>query len=145
MPALRVAILVSAGNSGTAASSAAASGVRLAVPSGRLCASAREVASSAASLGFFAFQASKVLVHAAWAAPSSFCRAEKNARTSGETKYFSAGNPSAWRAASPNLAPPSPCAFCVPSTSGIPLPMSVLAMIACGLPLPAFLARTNAG
>ena len=48
------------------------------------------------------------------------------------------------RAASANFAPPSPCAFCVPSTSGIPLPMSVLAMISCGLPLPAFLARTKA-
>ena len=56
----------------------------------------------------------------------------------------SAGSPSPLRAASANFAPPSPCAFCVPSTSGIPLPMSVLAMMSCGLPLPAFLARTKA-
>ena len=48
------------------------------------------------------------------------------------------------RAASANFAPPSPCAFCVPATSGMPLPMSVFAMMSCGLPLPAFFARSNA-
>ena len=42
------------------------------------------------------------------------------------------------RAASANFAPPSPCAFAVPATSGMPLPISVFAMIICGFPLSRF-------
>lgn len=38
------------------------------------------------------------------------------------------------RALSTNLAPASPWALKVPSTSGMPLPMRVLAMINLGLP-----------
>ena len=64
-PALRVAIFVSAGNSGTAARSAATSGALCAVPS-RRCATATppRTASSSASVGFAAFHASNVFFHA---------------------------------------------------------------------------------
>jgi hypothetical protein len=80
---LRVAIFVSAGNSGTAASSVAASGVRGGAP--ETCEHAADPASSSASFGLAAFQASNVLFHAAWAASSVFSCDAKYSRTSGET------------------------------------------------------------
>ena len=62
-------------------------------------------------------------------------RAAKNCFTSSLTKKCSAGSPSFCLASSTNFAPPSPCAFCVPATSAIPLPMSVRTTMNFGLPL----------
>src|ERR1035437_10358842 len=84
--------------------------------------------------GFFARQAAKGSRHAACSAASTFLRAAKNAFTSPGTQNFSSGSPSPRRAWSTNFAPPSPCAFWVPATSGMPLPIRVCARTKSGKP-----------
>lgn len=92
-------------------------------------------ASCAASSGLASDHAANVSFHAACAAAFAFACSAKYAFTSSETKNPLSGRPRPSLAESAKLAPPSPCPLAVPATSGMPLAMSVLAMMTVGLPL----------